>query len=169
MLELQGGKFDHADRLFSSIPYSWQLASETGGMQDVKELIPEFFYSSHFLTNVNRFNFHRTEDDIAIDDVVLPRWAYGDPERFIRLHREALESTYVSQNLHNWIDLIFGYKQRGDAAVEALNVFYYLTYEGAEDLEAIEDEIEKQAKIAHINNFGQVYFLFFFSFFVSKI
>ncbi|ETO24354.1 hypothetical protein RFI_12806 [Reticulomyxa filosa] len=155
-LELQGGRFDHADRLFSSIPYSWQLASEHGGMQDVKELIPEFFYLSHFLTNINRFNFHKTEKEIVIDDVVLPRWACGDPERFIRLHREALESPYVSQNLHNWIDLIFGYKQRGDAAVEALNVFYYLTYEGAEDLEAIEDEVEKQGKIAHINNFGQV-------------
>ncbi|ETO06443.1 hypothetical protein RFI_30949 [Reticulomyxa filosa] len=154
-LELQGGKFDQADRLFSSIPNSWSLASETGGMQDVKELIPEFFYLSHFLTNVNRFNFHKTEKDIAVDDVILPRWAYGDPERFIRLHREALESPYVSQNLHHWIDLIFGYKQRGEAAVEALNVFYYLTYEGAEDLEKIEDEIEKQGKIAHINNFGQ--------------
>ena len=26
-LELQDGKFDHADRLFSSVAYSWQLAS----------------------------------------------------------------------------------------------------------------------------------------------
>ncbi|ETO23995.1 BEACH domain-containing protein, partial [Reticulomyxa filosa] len=152
-LELQDGKFDHADRLFSSIPYSWQSASDSGGMQDVKELIPEFFYSSHFLMNINRFNFHKTEKKIAIDDVLLPCWACGDPERFIRLHREALESPYVSQNLHHWIDLIFGYKQRGDAAVESLNVFYYLTYEGAEDLEAIEDQTEKESKIAHINNF----------------
>ncbi|ETO29338.1 hypothetical protein RFI_07788, partial [Reticulomyxa filosa] len=154
-LELQDGKFDHADRLFSSIPNSWHLASESGGMQDVKELIPEFFFSSHFLMNVNRFNFHKTEKEVAIDDVLLPNWACGDPERFIRLQREALESPYVSQNLHHWIDLIFGYKQRGDAAVESLNVFYYLTYEGAEDLEAIEDEAEKESKIAHINNFGQ--------------
>jgi len=33
-LKLQGGKFDHADRLFSSVAYSWRLASETGGMQE---------------------------------------------------------------------------------------------------------------------------------------
>lgn len=40
------------------------------------------------------------------------------------------ESEHVSAHLHQWIDLIFGYKQRGPDAVEALNVFYYCTYEG---------------------------------------
>jgi hypothetical protein len=35
------------------------------------------------------------------------------------------ECEYVSQHLHEWIDLIFGYKQKGPKAVEALNVFYY--------------------------------------------
>jgi hypothetical protein len=35
-----------------------------------------------------------------------------------------------------WIDLTFGHSQRGRAAEAAHNVFYYLTYEGAVDVEA---------------------------------
>ncbi|PNJ73510.1 NBEAL1 isoform 1, partial [Pongo abelii] len=65
------------------------------------------------------------------------------------------ESEYVSAHLHEWIDLIFGYKQRGPAAVEALNVFYYCSYEGAVDLDALTDEKERKALEGMINNFGQ--------------
>ena len=52
--------------------------------------------------------------------VVLPAWA-STPEEFVAIHRAALESDYVSQNLHQWIDLIFGYKQRGKDAELADN------------------------------------------------
>lgn len=37
---------------------------------------------------------------------------------------QALESDYVSQHLNQWIDLVFGYKQRGREAVDAINVFH---------------------------------------------
>ena len=71
----------------------------------------------------------RTQDGSYVGDVELPPWA-ATAEEFVRINREALEGDYVSAHLHEWIDLIFGYKQRGPAAVEAANVFYYLTYSG---------------------------------------
>jgi len=52
--QLQGGAFDHADRLFNSIRDTWLSASQ-GSTADVKELIPEFFYLPEFLEN--RFDF----------------------------------------------------------------------------------------------------------------
>lgn len=79
-----------------------------------------------------------------VDDVILPAWA-TTPEEFIAIHRRALESEYVSQHLHHWIDLIFGYKQKGPKAVEALNVFYYCSYEGAVDLDKITNPVEREA------------------------
>jgi hypothetical protein len=44
---------------------------------------------------------------------------------------KALESPFVDAHLHEWVDLIFGFKQQGPAAVDAINVFHHLSYEGA--------------------------------------
>ena len=154
-LLLQGGNFDHPDRLFYSIEKAWTSASRDN-MTDVRELIPEFFYLPEFLTNSNGFNFGmRQGSGGSIDNVVLPPWAKGDPKIFIAKHREALESPYVSQHLHQWIDLIFGSKQRGEAAIENSNVFHHLSYHGAKDLDNIEDPHERLATIGIIHNFGQ--------------
>ena len=35
--------------------------------------------------------------------------------------RDALESPITSSNLHKWIDLVFGYKQRGKESILADN------------------------------------------------
>ncbi|KAJ8389791.1 hypothetical protein AAFF_G00114970 [Aldrovandia affinis] len=152
-IQLQSGRFDCADRQFHSIPATWQTLMDNPN--DVKELIPEFFYFPEFLENQNGFDLGRLQmSKERVSDVILPKWAKS-PEDFIYKHRKALESEYVSAHLHDWIDLIFGYKQRGPAAVEALNVFYYCTYEGAVDLDAITDEKERKAVEGMISNFGQ--------------
>uniref|UniRef100_A0A182T0Y0 BEACH domain-containing protein n=1 Tax=Anopheles maculatus TaxID=74869 RepID=A0A182T0Y0_9DIPT len=152
-IELQSGRFDVADRQFHSIPQTWKLLMDNPN--DVKELIPEFFYFPEFLKNMNRFDLgvlQMTKE--KVDDVVLPAWA-KTAEDFIAIHRRALESEYVSQHLHHWIDLIFGYRQKGPKAVEALNVFYYCSYEGAVDLDKIANPVEREAVEGMINNFGQ--------------
>lgn len=154
-LLLQGGSFDHADRLFDSIEKAWLSASKET-MSDVRELTPEFFYLPEFLTNVNKYDFGTKQvSGELVNDVKLPKWAKGDPHIFVAKHREALESPYVSQNLPDWIDLIFGYKQRGEAAIEATNVFNHLSYAGAKDLDKIDDRVEHVATIGIIHSFGQ--------------
>ncbi|XP_065193649.1 neurobeachin-like protein 1 [Sycon ciliatum] len=151
-IQLQSGKFDVSDRQFFSIPSSWDTLMKNPN--DVKELIPEFYYLPEFLNNVNSFDLGHLQTGNAVNNVELPPWAES-AEDFIRKHREALESDYVSDHLHEWIDLIFGYKQRGEAAVDALNIFFYCTYEGAVDLDAITDEHERRVTESMINNFGQ--------------
>lgn len=44
-------RFDCADRQFHSIPATWQTLMDNPN--DVKELIPEFFYFPEFLENQN--------------------------------------------------------------------------------------------------------------------
>lgn len=83
------------------------------------------------------------QDGRRLDDVILPPWAAGSPHEFVRLQREALESERVSGRLHEWLDLVFGASQQGRAAVEACNVFYHLTYEGAVDLDEIADPLQR--------------------------
>lgn len=152
---LQGGQFDHADRLFNSIRDTWSSAAGKGNTSDVKELIPEFFYMPEFLENRFNLDLGVKQSGEKIGNVILPPWANGSTREFIRKHREALESDYVSENLHHWIDLIFGYKQRGKAAEEATNVFYHYTYEGSVDIDSISDPTMKASILAQINHFGQ--------------
>jgi factor associated with neutral sphingomyelinase activation len=96
-------------------------------MADFKELIPEFYATEmrgDFLKNTMKINFGQRHDGTPVNHVALPPWAQNSPERFVNILREALESDYVSQNINHWIDLIFGYKQKGDEALKADNCEY---------------------------------------------
>ena len=151
--QLQGGKFDHADRLFNDVPTCWK--GVTSVVSDVKELIPEIYYLPEMFVNVNNVDFGvKQSTGRAVNHCGLPPWA-ADAFDFVAKNRAALESEHVSRHLHLWIDLVFGYKQRGPAAVRANNVFYYLTYEGNVDMEAITDPTLLKAMQDQIANFGQ--------------
>lgn len=136
---MQSGKFDVADRVFSSYQESWSNA--TNSPSDVRELIPEFYILPEMFLNLNNFDFGLTQDGERIDNVELPVWAHGNPYRFVTIMRKALESDVVSRSLSLWVDLIFGCKQRGKEAVESMNIFYPFTYEDSIDLDAV-TEIE---------------------------
>jgi len=61
------------------------------------ELIPEFYQSETFLKT--SFNGQ------------IP-WGIKDYRSFIQIQREALESSYVSERINQWIDLIFGVNRK---------------------------------------------------------
>lgn len=75
------------------------------------ECIPEFYCDPEI--------FHSLHSGMT--DLAVPSWV-SSPEEFIKLHRDALESDRVSCQIHQWIDITFGYKMSGQAAVAAKNV-----------------------------------------------
>lgn len=77
------------------------------------ECIPELYSDSTI--------FESTHTKIGMEDLLLPSWC-ASPEEFIKYHREMLEGEHVSDHLHQWIDLTFGFQLSGEAAVAAKNV-----------------------------------------------
>ncbi|KAF5220004.1 hypothetical protein ECC02_007013 [Trypanosoma cruzi] len=151
----QGGEFDVATRLFDSIDASFQ--SCVHGPTDCKELMPEFFFDGMFLLNANHCEFGEKSDGTVVNDVKLPPWAKGSTQVFISVMRYALESNFVLQNIHRWIDLIFAVRRRGKLAVESYNVFQRMTY-GEEVLQALkkcDNPHDIDVIIAEVDNFGQ--------------
>ena len=69
--------------------------------------------------------------------------------------RQLLESDIVRENLPHWIDLVFGYKQTGKAAVDAINVFNPATYCGF-DVDSILDKVERDARETMVKLYGQM-------------
>ena len=69
--------------------------------------------------------------------------------------RKQLEARRVSERINQWIDLIYGYKQRGKDAIEHMNIFYPLTYENCIDLDKVTEADERESFETQIAHFGQ--------------
>lgn len=151
--KIQNDTFDMPDRLFHSIQLSWESCLSNNS--DVKELVPEFFTVPDFLFNLNHYPLGDTQSGKTVNDVVLPLWCNNSACNFIRTQRLALESGIVSKTLNNWIDLIFGYKQQGKPAIEALNIFSPACYlESFENIARTGDNVQGVIDEAYF--FGQV-------------
>lgn len=77
---------------------------------NVKELIPEFYMEdASFLENRLALDLGVRSNGKRVEHIKLPTWAES-AEDFLKKNRMALESDHVSNNLHKWIDLVFGAK-----------------------------------------------------------
>jgi len=146
-IKYQNNKFDVPDRQLCSI--SGFLESVTTAPNDYREIIPEFFFFPEFLTNDNQFDLGK-RNGIPVNDIILPNWAIS-PFDFIYKSRMILESKIVSSTLSNWIDLLWGYKQRD----EEINTYDAKLYEDVWDTES-EGIFDKKQIKAFLRMIGQV-------------
>ena len=134
-IELQGDKFDDPNRLFTSVKSSFKSAMSQ--KSDVRELIPEFFYLPEMYMNLNDLDMGIKDDGFKVNDVVTP--CQNNPFEFTLILRNILENDTISSSINYWIDLIFGYKNKGKEAELANNVFTDNSYQEGVDLKKVEN------------------------------
>ena len=134
-IELQGKKFDDPNRLFNSLPNSFDCAISQ--KSDLRELIPEFFCFPEMFLNMNELNLGEISDSKGkmklVQGVTMPLWAKNNPYYFIEKHRELLESAEINEKINEWFNIIFGSKQKGKEAKKIKNLFIKQTYEDFEE------------------------------------
>ena len=145
-IELQGKNFDDPNRLFNSLPNSFDCAITQ--KSDLRELIPEFFCFPEMFLNMNELNLGEINDEKGnpklVGGVEMPKWANHSVYTFIGKHRELLESIEINEKINEWFNIIFGSKQKGKEAKKIGNLFIKQTYE---DYEEIYNKSNKSEKI----------------------
>lgn len=132
---------------------SYLLALTEAG--DVRELIPDNMVLPEMYKNHFKVNFGATQEKDTVDSIRLPGWANDDPYYFTTKMREFLEHDYVSLNISKWIDLFFGFKQKGENAVEATNLYPSITYEDGININTPENQMMLNSLTVQAYNFGQ--------------
>jgi hypothetical protein len=130
-IELQGKNFDDPNRLFNSLPNSFDCAITQ--KSDLRELIPEFFCFPEMFMNMNELNLGEINDEKGkpklVGGVDMPIWANYNVYNFVEKHRELLESAEINEKINEWFNIIFGSKQKGKEAKKIGNLFIKQTYE----------------------------------------
>jgi hypothetical protein len=118
---------------------SWVFVAYSN-LSDVKELLPEFYRLLELFDNRSGLPLTTTTGGRDIANVGLGNFCRNAQDFVGKLR-------YVVRRLPAWIDLIFGCKWRGHAAMEAKNVFHPLCYVAENETEQAEseDQIEREA------------------------
>ena len=96
------------------------------------------------------YTSYENENYLEINDVALPPWTNQSPFFFIKVMKEIFEGgielnknkeKYI--NINPWIDLIFGYYQRGIKAQNKGNLFLPYSYDGVVSHRIKEEDILK--------------------------
>jgi hypothetical protein len=147
---IQGNSFDFPNRLFINIEKSYKSCLSL--KSDLRELIPQFFYFPEMFNNSNKLNLGKLQkskdenstynilkqlynikdnEDIYVNDVLLPKWCNNNSYQFISIYRELLE--LLKEDINEWINLIFGIYSRGEKAKEKYNLFMGYSYDNIMD------------------------------------
>ena len=140
MISLQNNTFDCPSRLFHSF---YELLTLLINLKDNRELVPELFYLPEIFVNLNYFNFgKRNSDTIRVHNLLFEDYyerfhdnntlSTNNPVEFMCRYRRLLESKVISNQIHNWIDNIFGIYQYIKDYKENLthcNTFHKYSYE----------------------------------------
>jgi hypothetical protein len=138
LVKLQGYKQENSNRMFQGV---LETLAMLGAGSDNRECIPDLFCKIEPFINVNNADFGIKSNDVRVDDFNIcliegnsslcnDKFEISDYVNFIILNKKLLDGTEVSNNINDWIDIIFGIGQIPENNIkESLNIFNKETYQ----------------------------------------